>query len=109
MDNPFAILAQKLENIEVFMETLKAYFNSESGQIITGSGTAASEEPLVSLDEIAAHIGCKRDTVLKYARNKVIPYYKAGRTYRFRKSETDLALSSQTPIKRNKKGVKANG
>jgi len=108
MDNPFAILSQRLENIEEFMSVIQTFVQAGSPGITFKENTL-NEEPLSSDDEIAEHLDCKKSTVLKYARNNVIPSYKAGRKYRFKKSEVDAALSSLTPIKRNKKGAKANG
>ena len=106
MDNPFAILSQRLANIEEFMSAMQPFIQGIPGLPIQQN---TKEESLISDDELAEHLGCKKSTVLKYARNGVIPFYKAGRKYRFKKSEVDAALSSTTPIRRNKKGAKANG
>lgn len=108
MDNPFAILSQRLENIEEFMSEMHLYIKAASAENPAIRNVIIGEEPLISDDELADHIGCKKSTVLKYARNRVIPFYKAGRKYRFKKSEVDAALSSLTPIRRNKKGVQAH-
>jgi len=109
MDNPFAILSQRLENIEEKMSAIQSLMIAGSKDLTNQQNLYLAEEPLISDDELADHLGCKKSTVLKYARNGVISYYKAGRKYRFKKSEVDTALSSQTPIRRNKKGAKANG
>lgn len=109
MDNPFAILSQRLENIEEFMSSMQAYLKSGSVDSPIQPKIYSGEEPLICDVELADYLGCKKSTVLKYARNNVIPSYKAGRKYRFKKSEVDAALSSLTPIRRNKKGAQARG
>jgi len=42
-----------------------------------------------SVDEIAAHLGVKRDTVYKWIERKNMPAHKVGRLWKFRKNEVD--------------------
>ena len=42
-----------------------------------------------SVDEIAAYLGVKRDTIYKWIERKNMPAHKAGRLWKFRKNEVD--------------------
>ena len=44
----------------------------------------------LSVDEIAAYLGIKRDTVYKWIREKNMPAQKVGRLWKFRKEEVDV-------------------
>ena len=43
----------------------------------------------LSVDEIAAYLGVKRDTVYKWIDRKQMPAHKIGRLWKFRKEEVD--------------------
>ena len=43
----------------------------------------------LSVDEIAAYLGIKRDTVYKWIDRKQMPAHKVGRLWKFRKEEVD--------------------
>lgn len=43
----------------------------------------------LSVDEIAAHLGIKRDTVYKWIDHKQMPAHKVGRLWKFRRDEVD--------------------
>jgi excisionase family DNA binding protein len=43
----------------------------------------------LSVDEIAAYLGIKRDTVYKWIERKQMPAHKVGRLWKFRKDEVD--------------------
>jgi excisionase family DNA binding protein len=43
----------------------------------------------LSVDEIAAYLGVKRDTVYKWIERRRLPAHKAGRLWKFRKHEVD--------------------
>lgn len=43
----------------------------------------------LSVDEIAAYLGIKRDTVYKWINRKQMPAHKVGRLWKFRKDEVD--------------------
>ena len=43
----------------------------------------------LSVDEIAAYLGIKRDTVYKWIERRDMPAHKAGRLWKFRKEEVD--------------------
>jgi len=46
-------------------------------------------ERWLSVDEIAEHLGVKRDTVYKWITRKSLPAHKAGRLWKFKVSEVD--------------------
>jgi len=43
----------------------------------------------LSVDEIAAYLGVKRDTVYKWIDRKKLPAHKVGRLWKFQKIEVD--------------------
>ena len=45
------------------------------------------EDRWLSVDEIAAYLGIKRDTVYKWIADKRMPAHKVGRLWKFRKEE----------------------
>ena len=47
------------------------------------------EDRWLSVDEIAAYLGIKRDTVYKWISEKQMPAYRMGRLWKFRKDEVD--------------------
>ena len=47
------------------------------------------EDRWFSVDEIAAYLGIKRDTVYKWIAEKKMPGHRMGRLWKFRKEEVD--------------------
>ena len=47
------------------------------------------EDRWLSVEEIAEHLGVKRDTVYKWVRLKGMPHHKLGRLVKFRQAEID--------------------
>lgn len=47
------------------------------------------EDRWLSVDEIAAYLGIKRDTVYKWIAEKQMPAHRMGRFWKFRKEEVD--------------------
>ena len=47
------------------------------------------EDRWLSVEEIAAHLGVKRDTVYKWIDRKRLPAHKVGRLWKFRRDEVD--------------------
>lgn len=43
----------------------------------------------LSVDEIAAYLGVKRDTIYKWIERKKMPAHKVGSLWKFRKEEVD--------------------
>ena len=51
-------------------------------------------ERWLSLEEIAKHVGCSKDTIRAWIKKGTIPYYKVGRMYKFKISEVDAWIES---------------
>ena len=51
-------------------------------------------ERWLSVDEIAVHLGIKRDTVYKWIDRKAMLAHKVGRLWKFRKDEIDQWVRS---------------
>ena len=49
----------------------------------------AMDDRWFSVDEIAAHLGIKRDTVYNWIAEKQMPAHRMGRLWKFRKEEVD--------------------
>ena len=53
-----------------------------------------TEDRWLSLEEIALHLGVKKDTVYKWLAAKKIPAHKVGRLWKFSKPEIDTWVKS---------------
>jgi excisionase family DNA binding protein len=53
-----------------------------------------SSDRWLSVDEIAAYLGVKRDTIYKWIDRKKLPAHKVGSLWKFRKEEIDLWVTS---------------
>lgn len=51
-------------------------------------------ERWLSLEEIAKHVGCSKDTIRAWIKKGTIPYHKVGRMYKFKISEVDAWIES---------------
>lgn len=51
-------------------------------------------ERWLSLEEIAKHVGCSKDTIRAWIKKGTIPYYKVGRMYKLKISEVDAWIES---------------
>lgn len=47
------------------------------------------EDRWLSVEEIAAYLGVKRDTVYKWIERKAMPAHKVGRLWKFNKTDVD--------------------
>jgi len=52
------------------------------------------EDRWLSVDEIGAYLGIKRDTVYKWITEKHMPAHRMGRLWKFRKQEVDDWVTS---------------
>ena len=52
------------------------------------------EDRWLSVDEIAAYLGVKRDTVYRWISERNLPGHKIGRLWKFRKEEIDEWVKS---------------
>jgi excisionase family DNA binding protein len=67
------------------------------------------EERWLSVDEIAQHLGVRRDTVYKWISRKRLPGHKVGRLWKFRKSEVDDWVCSEKSDSTGAPGAKRKG
>jgi excisionase family DNA binding protein len=65
----------------------------------------------LSVDDVAAYLGIKRDTVYKWIDRRRMPAHKVGRLWKLRKQEIDAWVCSEIPSdvgnpnKKNSSGV----
>ena len=52
-----------------------------------------SNEKWVNLSDIAEHLSVSQDTIRNWIKSGKLPYYKAGKQYKFRISEVDQWLT----------------
>jgi len=52
------------------------------------------EDRWLSVDDIAAYLGIKRDTVYRWINEKHMPAHKVGRLWKFKKEEIDKWVKS---------------
>lgn len=52
-------------------------------------------EPLFSVDDVAAILGVKRDTVYKLISRNDLPGFKVGRLWKFKQNEVDAWMDKQ--------------
>jgi excisionase family DNA binding protein len=94
IENPFEIIDQRLQKIEAAIAELKELIvNPDKIQVI-------EEDRNFSVSALAEYLGCSKITIFKYKKDGVFPFYQAGRTIFFKKSEVDEALSMNKPKKR---------
>lgn len=53
-----------------------------------------SSDRWLSVDDIAAYLGVKRDTIYKWIDRKKLPAHKVGSLWKFRKEEIDQWVTS---------------
>ena len=62
-------------------------------------------ERWLSLEEIAKHVGCSKDTIRAWIKKDTIPFHKVGRQYKFRISEVDSWIESGASADADKKNI----
>jgi excisionase family DNA binding protein len=99
MDNPFVVLDQRLDQIE---KSLQLILESRltSAQVPTQSEPRSEET--FNIQQLSEYLGRDKSTIHRYKNNRVFPFYQAGRTVFFKKSEVDAAMASVQP--KSKKG-----
>lgn len=61
---------------------------------INYDGGKMMEERWISVDEIADHLGIKRDTVYKWIKERKLPGHKIGWLWKFNRKEVDQWVTS---------------
>ena len=64
------------------------------------------EDRWLSVNEIADHLGIKRDTVYNWIGERQMPGHKIGRLWKFNQKEVDEWVTSGGDAKEHKDGVK---
>lgn len=64
--------------------------------------TSPLPERWLSVDELAAYLGIKRDTVYKWITRRSMPAHKVGRLWKFRREEIDSWVKSGAADDREK-------
>jgi excisionase family DNA binding protein len=103
MVNPFDLIMQELSDLKEEVRMIRMGATANASMPLQ----RAEDEVHLSVQETADIYKLAKSTILRYARRNVIPSYRAGKTYTFKKSEVDKALSSLTPLKRQKRGGNA--
>jgi excisionase family DNA binding protein len=103
MFNPFDEIMQKLCDLQEEVRLIRL------GSLVptVQTETRNIEEEHLTVQEVADKYRLAKSTVLRYARNNTIPSYSAGKSYTFKVSELDKVLSSETPLRRKKRGGNA--
>ena len=103
LENTAALLKYNIEDKVIEDIALKKAQETEERQIINESNKNNSMknkieyekfEPWRSMKFICKHIGCTRDTLLSWIRDKGLPAVQIGRIWRFKVSEVDAWLRS---------------
>jgi excisionase family DNA binding protein len=76
---------------------------SPTGQVIKFEGVTHAGEKLVGYKDVAEYMGVSYGYLRQLVSNDYIPYYKLGRSVRFRLSEIDKWLSNRKSRYRSKK------
>src|SRR6266567_5739353 len=71
--------------------------STEQGRRVTTPSQlpAADADRWLSVDDIAAYLGVKRDTIYKWINRRRMPAHKVGRLWKFRKYEVDHWVCSE--------------
>ena len=62
---------------------------------------AMVDDRWISVEEVAAYLGVKRDTIYKWINRRNMPAHKVGRLWKFRKKEVDQWIHSGGASKDN--------
>ena len=63
------------------------------------------EDRWLSVDDIAAHLGIKRDTVYRWIDKYGMPAHRIGRLWKFKKEQVDEWVEAGRAAEPNKKGL----
>ena len=71
---------------------------------LSACNAQAGADRWLSVDEIAAYLGIKRDTVYKWISERQMPGHKIGRLWKFNKQEVDEWVKSGEAKRTKSKG-----
>ena len=72
-------------------------------------GIEVVEDRWLSVEEIAAYLGIKRDTVYKWVERRNMPAHKMGRLWKFRREDVDHWVRSGGADAREPRGELSTG
>ena len=64
-------------------------------------------ESWVSVEQIAEHLGVRRDSIYRWIENKGLPAHRIGRLWKFRISDVDDWVRAGDADDKNKAGLRA--
>jgi excisionase family DNA binding protein len=65
-----------------------------SPDLSSGSGDAAASERWVSVEEVAAHVGVRKDSIYRWIENRGLPAQKIGKLWKLKLSEVDAWMKT---------------
>ena len=86
MENPFEIIIEKLNNIEMLLKQFKS-INEFNGNLLPNA------DEIMNLEQLSTYINQSKSTVYKYTANRMIPYYKSSKRLYFKKAEINTWLT----------------
>lgn len=90
MENPFEIILDKLDKIELAIKEL-----NKINQI------PINEEIFFNIDELADYLKLTKPSIYTRVHNCTIPFYKVGNKLRFKKSEIDEQFFTTRSLTKN--------
>ena len=99
MDNPFEVLTIQITEV---MNGQKEIINLliEKNAFLSHDKKHGVEDQKFSIQELCSYLKRSDSTINRYKKNNLFPFYSAGRTVFFLKSEVDEAMSSKSKKKR---------
>lgn len=99
MDNPFEFLTIQITEV---MNGQKEIINllTEKNVILSQDNKHGNEDQKFSIQDLCTYLKRSESTIKRYKKNNLFPFYSAGRTIFFIKSEVDEAMSSVSKKKR---------
>lgn len=88
MENPFLLIEQRLEVIELNLNQLLSAIKISSQSLPVQSEV----QQKFSISELSTYLNVSKSTIHRYKNNQLFPYYQAGRTVFFKKNEVDKAM-----------------
>lgn len=64
-----------------------------------------NEDRWLSVDEIGAYLGVKRDTVYKWISDRAMPAHKIGRLWKFKREEVDAWVKAGGAAEHSKEKI----
>lgn len=82
MENPFEIINQRLERIEVLLENMHRTTSSNNIEV--------ANSPIMTIKQLSAYLDLSLSAIYKLTSNKEIPHAKRGKRLYFDKKDIDV-------------------